>query len=125
MIMPKTDEELLRLGNCFRDARNRCSLTQQELAEQCELSIKTIQNIENGRMNPSFEILTPLVKRLGILGTEVFNQNTFNDEGDIQRFLGKFNACNPENRKILLNTLECLSEQLLALQRKTASEKSE
>jgi DNA-binding XRE family transcriptional regulator len=123
--MPKTDEELIRLGNCFRDARNRCGLTQQELAEQCELSIKTIQNIENGRMNPSFEILTPLVKRLGILGTEVFNQNTFNDEGDIQRFLGKFNACNSENRKILLNTLECLSEQLLARQRKTASGKSE
>jgi DNA-binding XRE family transcriptional regulator len=123
--MPKTDEELIRLGNCFRDARNRCGLTQQELAEQCELSIKTIQNIENGRMNPSFEILIPLVKRLGILGTEVFNQNTFNDDGDIQHFLGKFNACNPENRKILLNTLECLSEQLLALQRKTASEKSE
>ena len=51
--MPK--DKLMYLGNRIRSERKNCGLTQQELADQCGLAIKTVQDIENGRKNPSYE----------------------------------------------------------------------
>ena len=62
MIMPKY--KLAHLGSCIRAARHDCKLTQQELADDCHVAIKTIQNIEKGQMNPAFDILYPIVNRI-------------------------------------------------------------
>lgn len=112
--MPK--DKLSYLGNCIRQARNDCNLTQQDLADQSHVAIKTIQMIEKGKINPSYEILYPLIKRLGISANTLFNPEISDADEEIQRFIGKFQACIPENRKILLNTLDYLAEQLLTLQ---------
>ena len=37
------NDKLLYLGNCIRTARTACSLTQQELADQSNVAIKTVQ----------------------------------------------------------------------------------
>ena len=120
--MPK--DKLSYLGNCIRQARNDCNLTQQDLADQSHVAIKTIQMIEKGKINPSYEILYPLIKRLGISVNTLFNPEISDADEEIQRFIGKFQACIPENRKILLNTLDYLAEQLLTLQH-NPSENSE
>ena len=112
--MPK--DKLIYLGNCMRNARTACQLTQQELADQANVAIKTIQMIEKGQMNPSYEILYPLIKRLGISPNTLFNPDITDTDEKIQRFIGKFQSCSPENRQILLNTLDCLAEQLLSFQ---------
>ena len=44
------------LGIRIHDARKACSLTQQELSDETGVSIKMIQCIEGGKVNPSFEI---------------------------------------------------------------------
>lgn len=121
--MPK--DRLLYLGNCIRTARIACNLTQQELADQSNVAIKTVQMIEKGQMNPSYEILYPLIKRLGISANTLFNPEISDTDQNIQRFIGKFQSCSSENRQILLNTLDYLAEQLLALQRNTKSKDSE
>lgn len=112
--MPK--DKLIYLGNCMRNARTACGLTQQELADQANVAIKTIQMIEKGQMNPSYEILYPLIKRLGISPNTLFNPDITDADEKIQRFIGKFQSCSPENRQILLNTLDYLAEQLLSFQ---------
>ena len=114
MIMPK--DKLSYLGNCIRQARNDWNLTQQDFADQSHVAIKTIQMIEKGKINPSYEILYPLIKRLGISANTLLNPEISDADEEIQRFIGKFQACIPENRKILLNTLDYLAEQLLTLQ---------
>ncbi len=115
--MPK--DRLLYLGNCIRTARISCGLTQQELADQSNVAIKTVQMIEKGQMNPSYEILYPLIKRLGISANTLFDPEISDTDENIQRFIGKFQSCSPENRQILLSTLDYLAEQLLALQLNT------
>lgn len=112
--MPK--DRLTYLGFRIRNARLACGLTQQELADQSNVALKTVQMIEKGQMNPSYEILYPLIKRLGISANTLFNPEISDTDEEIQRFIGKFQACAPENRKVLLNTLDYLAEQLLALQ---------
>ena len=112
--MPKN--KLVHLGNCIRTARNACNLTQQELADQSCVAIKTIQMIEKGQMNPSYEILYPIIKRLGISANTLFDPEISDEDKEFQYFIGKFQACSPEHKMILLNTLNCLAEQLLSLQ---------
>ena len=108
--MPK--DKLAHLGSCIRAARHDCKLTQQELADDCHVAIKTIQNIEKGQMNPSFEILYPIVNRLGI-------------SANIQHLIGKFQVCRSEDRKFMLNTVDCMVEQLLARQSGSETKDSE
>ncbi len=106
--MPK--DRLLYLGNCLRNARISCGLTQQELADQSNVAIKTVQMIEKGQMNPSYEILYPLIKRLGISANTLFEPEISDTDEKIQRFIGKFQSCSPQSRQILLNTLNYLAE---------------
>ena len=104
------------LGNRVQQARKACKLTQQELSDQTGVSIKMIQCIENGSVNPSYEILFPIVNRLGLTTSNLFNVEPDEHEEEINRFLGKFRACNRSNQLLLLNTLDFLAEQLLVRQ---------
>ena len=104
------------LGSRVQRARKACKLTQQDLSDQTGVSIKTIQGIENGSVNPSYGILFPIVNRLGLTTSDLFNVAADEHNEEINRFLGKFRACNRANQMVLLNTLDFLAEQLLALQ---------
>lgn len=121
--MPK--DTATHLGNCIRTARQACSLTQQELADQCHVAIKTVQKIENGTMNPSFDILRPIVRRLGISGDTLFYPELSDEELDIKHLIGKFQSCRPQERKFMLNTVDCMSEQFLAGHDMSKAEKPE
>ena len=121
--MPK--DRLVYLGIYIRNARLNCGLTQQELADQSNVAIKTVQMIEKGQMNPSYEILYSLVKRLGISANTLFNPEISDTAEEVQRFIGKFQACDSQSRKVLLNTLDYLAEQLLALQQDIDRQNSE
>lgn len=108
--MPET--KFKYLGHRIRDARKRCRLTQQKLADQTGLAIKTVQDIEKGRKNPTYETLSRLVERLGISADTLFPSETPLENEELQNLIRKFQSCSPENQKILLNTLDFLAEQL-------------
>lgn len=107
---------LTYLGRRIYNARKACDLTQQELSDETGVSIKMIQCIEKGSVNPSYEILFPIVKRLGLTTSDLFNVEPDEHDEEINRFLGKFRSCNRANQMVLLNTLDFLTEQLLTLQ---------
>jgi len=86
------------LGGRVHTARKACKLTQQELSDLTGVSVKMIQCIENGAINPSYEILFPIVKRLGLTSSDLFNTEPDEHEEEINRFLGKFRARNRANR---------------------------
>jgi transcriptional regulator with XRE-family HTH domain len=50
----------------LKQARIQLGLTQVELAQQSGVSLLTVQNIENGRANPSLETLEALAKSLNL-----------------------------------------------------------
>ena len=76
-------------------------------------------------MNPSFEILYPIVNRLGISANILFNPDSTEDEEEIQHLIGKFQVCRSEDRKFMLNTVDCMVEQLLARQSGSETKDSE
>lgn len=60
------EDKLKFLGDRIRSARKDCGLTQQALADQADLAVKTIQDVERGRKNTTYETLCQLIERLGI-----------------------------------------------------------
>jgi transcriptional regulator with XRE-family HTH domain len=61
-----TDYTKLALGQALRDCRDRKRLTQKELAEQCGLTQTTVSEIENGKANPTLDVLQRLAESLGV-----------------------------------------------------------
>ncbi len=112
------DTKFKFLGSRIRSARKRCRLTQQKLADQTGLAIKTVQDIEKGKKNPTYDTLSRLVERLGISADTLFPAETPLEHEELQNLIRKFQSCSPENQNILLNTLDFLAEQLLPRQDK-------
>lgn len=107
------EESLIYLGNCIRKARTDLGLTQENLSEQTGVSLRHIANIEKGRMNPSYEILKLLIKRLGISADLLFFPDFSEQATELFEFMQKYDACSEDDRQILLKTLYCLSDELL------------
>lgn len=106
------EDKLVYLGQRIRNARKNCGLTQQELADQTGLAVRTIQELEKGRKNTTYETLALLIERLGISADSLFPAKNSVNDMEVQHIIGKLQNCTPKNRKILLNTLDYLSEQL-------------
>ena len=118
--MPK--DKATHLGNCIRDARIACRLTQQQLADDCHVAVKTVQNIEKGTMNPSYEILYPIVNRLGISANILFNPDISDADKDLECLAGKLQVCTPQERSFIIHTVDCMVSQFLTNREETESE---
>lgn len=69
--MPKKDK-LALLGEYLRSVRNSANLTQEQLSDLSNVSIKHIADIEKGLKNPSFVVLQSLAKALDLsLATKI------------------------------------------------------
>ena len=108
--MPELD--LVLLGDRIREARKACGLTHQELADQTGLAVKTVQDIEKGRKNPTYETLARLMERLGISPDAAFHSKVIATTEEMKDFLENFQSCDPKGQEILLRTLHFLAEQL-------------
>ena len=67
------------IGNKIKDLRNKKGLTQEELADRCELSKGFISQLENNVTSPS---IATLIDILQCLGTDL--KHFFNDADDEQ-----------------------------------------
>lgn len=105
--------DLKYLGGKILSARQDCDLTQKELAVQTRLAVKTIQDIEKGCKNPTYDTLARLISRLGISADTLFQVETPTNDDDLRCFIGKFQACSHKNQQILIKLLNFLAELLL------------
>ena len=71
----------MSIGNKIKDIRNRCNLTQKELADRCELTKGYISQLENDLTSPSISTLTDILTALGT------NLKEFFDESDDQQIV--------------------------------------
>ena len=97
------------------------NLTQQQLADQVGHGLRHIQNIEKDRVNPSFEILSDVIKRLGIAPNKLFNSGMAEQEVEIQRLYGELAFCTKEERKVIIDTASYMAQQLISRHTDTPS----
>lgn len=66
MEKSKYDKELKVLGLKIKELRTDLKITQENLASECDLDVRTIQRIEKGQQNVTFSVIFDLSKTLKI-----------------------------------------------------------
>ena len=54
------------IGKIIKERRKTLGITQAHLAELAEVNVNTIIRIENGKINPSMEVLHKITEVLGL-----------------------------------------------------------
>jgi len=62
----KNPDSIKAFGLHLRKLRDKHGLSQQDIADRADINKKTIQRIENGKLNPSLETLVALALGLEI-----------------------------------------------------------
>lgn len=90
---------LSTLGSKVRELRITKKMTQQELAEQCDLSLPFINLIENNKRNVSLETLVKLLSALEVSLSDFFLP--FSQDDDTLQILLSLIQKNPEKEKYI------------------------
>jgi len=91
--------DMKRMGRSVRKAREDKGITQAALAEKIEVSLRTIIAIENGKRNPTFEVLYRLVHALDIPGDLIFRPDALPNTPEQEQFISEYlNATEREQR---------------------------
>lgn len=106
---------LEELGIELKNARHRKGLTQQQLADLSQVSLKHIQLIEKGVKNPSFEVLRAVVRVLDISLDALIYSGSDADEQAAAEWKQIYLSCPPAARGALLNATRGLSNELKRL----------
>ena len=100
------------LGDLVKEERLRRNLSQNTLAENVHVSLRTISDIENYNANPRLETLSLLAKYLNIsLDSVIFHDNPPADPY-IEQIIYELNYCTDEEKQLALHTLRGLLEGL-------------
>lgn len=101
------------LGARLRKARNDRDFTQEQLADITGLSARHIANVEKGDVNPSFEVLSTLVKALGISFDAIFDPADEQVETEIQEIAGLYRLCPEQGRRLILVSIRSMAHELM------------
>ena len=112
------DPKLQYLGKWIKAARNKNHLTQQGLVDQAGVGLRHYQNIESGLINPSYKVLFAIIQRLAMPSDILFYPDISQQEDEKQHLLSKFAACTEDERKFLLDTVNCMIEQFISRRHK-------
>jgi len=99
------------LGRVVRAARQDKNMTQEQLAEKLGVQPRMILEIENGRGNPRFDSLYPLLRLLDIPPNEVFNADRIVSE-DAEKFFQELSAFSDQEQRLALAAARAVMAQL-------------
>ena len=85
------------LGKKISELRKQKGLTQEDLVEKCNITVRTIQRIESGETTPRIYTIKTILNALGLDYEKVFERQY--DEGKFDKILRVF----PSNLKEVLN----------------------
>ena len=101
------------LGARLKKARYDCDFTQEQLADLTGLSARHIAKIEKGDVNPSFEVLSTLVKTLGVSFDAIFDPADEQVEAEIQEIVGLYRACPEQGQRLILASIRAMAHELM------------
>lgn len=99
----------IKLGAAIKAARKRLGLTQAELADRLDISVRYLQTIENEKQTPSYKMLEQILNCLEIPANSIFEYTEDEITPEKQRLLYLIsNKCDSSDIPVLLATAEAL-----------------
>ena len=105
------DKSLDRLAVAIRAARNQREMTQETLSDLSGVSVRHIGKIENGEINPSFEVLLSLVTILKISFDTLFYQDSTKEQSDINELGALYRFCPEQGRRVMMSATRAIAKE--------------
>lgn len=96
------------LGDAVKEERLRRNLSQNALAEQVHVSLRTISDIENYNGNPRFENLLLLASFLNLSIDAMIPGRTEPMDPILKQIIVELNECSDETKRLALGVLRGL-----------------
>lgn len=101
-------EYSIPLGNSVKDARKKIDLSQNEVAHQAAIDVRTIINIEKYRGNPKMQVLSPLVRTLKMDANEIFYPERKRSTPALSQLRLMIEDCSEEEAEKLIPVFEAV-----------------
>ena len=96
------------LGDAVKRARGRLDRTQNEVANEIEVDVRTILNIENYKGNPECNTLFSLIRALEIDANEVFYPEQQRQSPEINKLRALIGECTNDEAAYLVPVIESI-----------------
>ncbi|QGP93343.1 helix-turn-helix protein [Neomoorella glycerini] len=96
------------IGLRIKFFRERQNLSMNALAKRSGASQSAISEIENGKRQPTFEVLERIVKGLGLTLAEFFAEETPSLPPDLRQLLREAESLTPSQRKKLVEFIKSM-----------------
>lgn len=103
------EDILVKLGRHIKTSRENRKMTQQALSDISGIAVRTISKIERGKMNPSYEILSILVRFLGISFDSLFSSTNQAIESNIQEIAVLYRNSSGEGQRAILASARAIA----------------
>ena len=100
------------LGDAVKKARGELGLTQNQVADQIDVDVRTVMNIENYKGNPKMEILFPLIRALKIDSREIFHPEIRLDNQALRKLHLLIEQCSEDEAAALIPIIESILSAL-------------
>lgn len=100
------------LGDAVKKARGELGLTQNQVADQIDVDVRTVMNIENYKGNPKMEILFPLIRALKIDSREIFHPEIRLDNPAVSKLHLLIEQCSEDEAAALIPIIESILSAL-------------
>nr|QGT50985.1 hypothetical protein Firmicute1046_0610 [uncultured Firmicutes bacterium] len=104
--------EFTAIGNRLFSIRKRMGMTQAEVAEAADLSMRTYSDIERGSVNMRIETILRICKALHITPDEILTTDDSSVYSKQEELWERLNACSPKDKETALKLLSVYLESL-------------
>ncbi len=108
------DIDYVELGRTIKTIRSINELTQEQLAENTNMSTTHISNIENGKTKVSLSAILSISNALGYSIEELITGDTNKDRKEtIQNLESLILSCNHYERKVIVDMVNALKNSMI------------
>lgn len=104
--------DMKRMGAIIQKAREAKGITQTVLADKIEVSLRTIIAIENGKRNPTYEVLYRLVEALNIPADLIFHPDDVIGTPEQEQFIREFRAATEQEQRVAIASTRSIWREL-------------
>lgn len=107
-------QNLIDIGNCIREQRQKAGMSQENLAELAGISVNTVSRIEGGQTAMSVEVFKKLVCILGMDANMLLGSPETPPDGSRQicEMFRRMGNLKKQEQKIVMQTMDALIDGL-------------
>lgn len=104
--------DMKHMGAVIQAARGVRGITQTALAEKIDVSLRTIIAIENGKRNPTFDVLYKIIRELSIPADLIFRPDDVPGTSEQEQFIRELRDANEREQRLAIASSRSIWREL-------------